>query len=124
MNFTPEIVPHLLGLASHFTQYQLAHTAAFGSAYAWRLFEILKSWQNVGGCTMSITEFQSAIEAPPSALKDFTQLRLRVLDPSINEINEKTPFDAVWDAIRGKQRKVTALKFTFREKAQGSLDFN
>ena len=88
LNFTPEIAPHLLGLRSHFTSYKLKHAASFESVYAWRLFEVLQSWQSTSLYTCAIEDFWETMEAPPSCRKDFKSLRVRVIEPAVAAIKQ------------------------------------
>lgn len=122
LNFTPEIAPHLLGLRKQFTSYKLRHAAAFDSIYAWRLFEILKSWQSTGLYTTSIENFWEAMEAPPSCRKDFKALRIRIIEPAVAAIIAKASMLVEWKPIRAGSRRVTSLEFRFAANPQGQLD--
>lgn len=46
IKFTPDILPHLVKLQSHFTLLELNYVGAFKSANTVRLYHILKSWQS------------------------------------------------------------------------------
>ena len=122
LNFTPEIAPHLLGLRKQFTSYKLRHAAAFDSIYAWRLFEMLKSWQSTGLYTTSIENFWEAMEAPPSSRKDFKALRIRIIEPAVAAIIAKASMLVEWKPIRAGSRRVTSLEFRFATNPQGQLD--
>lgn len=122
LNFSPEIAPHLLGLRKQFTTYKLQHAAAFDSVYAWRLFEVLKSWQSTGLYKTTIEEFWEQMEVPPSCKKDFKALRTRVLVPAISSIEAKTSLLIEWTPVRSGSRRVTGLEFRFAPDPQGRLD--
>lgn len=122
LNFSPEIAPHLLGLRKQFTTYRLQQAAAFDSVYAWRLFELLKSWQSTGFYTTPIEDFWDAMEAPPSCRKDFKALRTRVIEPAIHAITAKAHMMVEWKPVRAGSRRVTALEFRFAPDPQGKLD--
>lgn len=122
LNFSPEIAPHLLGLRKQFTTYKLQHAAAFDSVYAWRLFEVLKSWQSTGFYKTTIEEFWEQMEVPPSCKKDFKALRTRVLIPAISSIEAKTSLLIEWTPVRSGSRRVTGLEFRFSPNPQGRLD--
>jgi plasmid replication initiation protein len=89
LTFTHQIAPHLLGLRSQFTTYKLRSAASFDSIYAWRLFEVLKSWQSTGQYTVEIEDFWDVMDAPASCRKDFGALRARVITPSVAAIQSK-----------------------------------
>jgi plasmid replication initiation protein len=122
LNFSPEIAPHLLGLRQQFTTYKLKHAAAFDSVYAWRLFELLKSWQSTGRYTTAIEAFWEVMEAPPSCRKDFKALRTRVIEPAIAAITAKSEMLVQWTPVRSGSRRVTGLEFRFGVNPQGKLD--
>lgn len=122
LNFSPEIAPHLLGLRKHFTTYKLRQAAAFDTVYAWRLFEVLKSWQSTGLYTTTIEEFWEAMEAPPSCRKDFKALRTRVIEPAVAAIAAKAAMLVEWKPLRAGSRRVTGLEFVFSPDPQGKLD--
>ena len=122
LNFTPEIAPHLLGLRKQFTSYKLRHAAAFDSIYAWRLFEVLKSWQSTGLYTTSIENFWDAMEAPPSCRKDFKALRIRIIEPAVAAITTKASMLVEWKPVRAGSRRVTSLEFRFAPNPQAQLD--
>jgi plasmid replication initiation protein len=122
LNFSPEIAPHLLGLRKQFTTYKLQHAAAFDSVYAWRLFEVLKSWQSTGVYKTTIEDFWEQMEVPPSCKKDFKALRTRVLLPAIASIEAKTSLLIEWTPVRAGSRRVTGLEFRFAPDPQGRLE--
>lgn len=122
LNFSPEIAPHLLGLRKQFTTYKLRHAATFDSVYAWRLFELLKSWQSTGFYTTNIEDFWEAMEVPPSCRKDFKALRTRVIEPAVEAIRAKAAMLVEWKPLRAGSRRVTGLEFRFAPDRQGKLD--
>jgi plasmid replication initiation protein len=121
LNFSPEIAPHLLGLRKQFTTYKLKQAGGLDSVYAWRLFEVLKSWQSTGVYTTTIEDFWNSMEAPPSCRKDFKALRLRIIEPSVASIASKANVQIEWRQIRSGGRRVTGLEFVFAPDPQGKL---
>jgi len=124
LNFSPEIAPHLAGLSKELTSYRLRQAAAFHTVYAWRLFELIKSWESVGAFTMKIEEFWEAMEAPPSCQKDFKALRIRVIEPSVEAIKAKCAMLVEWTPVRAGSRRVIGLEFRFSPDPQGRLDMD
>ena len=124
LNFTPEIAPHLLGLRSHFTSYKLKHAASFESVYAWRLFEVLQSWQSTGLYACAIEDFWETMEAPPAYRKDFKALRVRVIEPAVASIKQHAGLKIDWQAFKSGARRVTSLEFRFGPDEQGRLDLS
>jgi plasmid replication initiation protein len=118
----PDLVPFLFGLRTEFTTYKLKHAAAFRSIYSWRLFECLKSWQGAGRWMPTIAEFQDATEATPTARANFKELRLRVIEPAVKELQEKNGLIVKWSPVKAG-RKVIGLRFEFEPDPQGTLAF-
>lgn len=124
LNFTPEIAPHVLGLGAggHFTTYKLKHSVAFDSIYAWRLYELLKSWMSTGRYEPLIDDFHHSMETPESYRKDFKATRLRVIEPAVRDINAKSDLLIQWNPVRYGSRKVSALEFRFMVNPQQKLE--
>lgn len=62
-----------------------------------------------------------AMNAPSSCRKDFGNLRMRIIEPAINELREKDILVIEWEADRAGM-KVIVLVFRFRPDPQGRLD--
>lgn len=120
LNFTAEIAPHLLGLRLNFTSYKLEHAADLDSIYAWRLFELLKSWQSTGRYTVSLDEFHKVMETPPSFQKNFKDLRVRLIEPAVESINARTNLIVQYAAVKNG-KKVVGLEFRFIPKPQEKI---
>jgi len=112
LNFTPEVAPHLLALRSKFVTYKLKQAAALRSAYSWRLFECLQSWQSTGLWVVGIEEFAHAMDVPDKYRADFTDIRRRVIEPAVAELILKSGLLIEWKT-RKAGRKVTGLEFRF-----------
>lgn len=120
LTFSPHVAPHLLALRKHFTTYKLKQAAALRSVYAWRLFECLKSWESKGIWSPTIEEFQTAMDAPESCRANFKDLRRRIIDPSVIELQTKDGLLIEWEQKKAG-RKVIGLVFKFRQNPQASL---
>jgi plasmid replication initiation protein len=118
VNFSPEVAPFLLGLRKEFTTYKLKHTAALRSVYSWRLMEMFAQYRDTGLVRISFDDFCHAMEAPPSCLKDFGQLRRRVIDPAVAELTGKDGLLIDWAPTKNGGRKVTGLEFKFKPNPQ------
>lgn len=121
LNFSPEIAPHLLGLRHRFTSYKLKQAARFDTVYAWRLYELLKSWSDTGRWSPTVEEFNEIMETPPSFRADFKALRVRCIEPSVEALNAKAGLVVSWKPLRYGARKVSALEFVFAPVAQSDL---
>ena len=115
-----EVVPHLFGLRREFTSYKLKQASALRSKHSWRLFELLRSWQDTGLYQPTIEEFMLAMDVPPSYQKDFKSIRTRVIEPAVKELVQKNNMLITW-TTQNAGRKVIGLEFKFKANPQQKL---
>lgn len=120
ITFSQYVAPHLLALRSQFTTYKLKQAAALRSIYSWRMLECLQSWKSTGKWTVNLEEFCKIMEAPPSCVANFKDLRKRIIEPAITELTTKDAFIIEWNTIKAG-RKVIGLDFQFQLDPQGRL---
>lgn len=111
VQFDQHLSPLLFQLKSYYTQYSLEYILPLRSKYGSRLYELLKSYMNLGSKhTISIDELKQrlGIEGKYPAYADF---RLYVIEPALDEINNMTDI-AVWHKPIKQGRKVTKIEFT------------
>ena len=120
LHWWPEVLPHLSGLSKHFSSYQLQQATALRSTYSWKLLELLNRFKNSGWAEYTIEDFFTSMDAPPS-LQDFGQLRRRVIEPAVKELNEKDGWKISWTPIKAG-RRVKAVRFEFGGKKPPILD--
>ncbi|MBN3780497.1 replication initiation protein [Burkholderia sp. Ac-20345] len=121
IKFSPSIAPYLLGIENEFTKYKLRHAADLRSIYSWRLLEILAQYRDTGFVTITYDDFCQAVGAPDSCVKDSGQLRRRVIEPAVKELQEKNGIAIDWEAVKPSGRKVTGFRFKFKPDPQGRL---
>jgi plasmid replication initiation protein len=121
LGFSHEMTPHLFLLRKEFTSYKLKHAVALRSVYSWRLLELLMQYKSTGLLRISVEDFCHAIEAPPSCVKDFGQLRRRVIEPAVSELMSKDSLLIEWTQTKNGGRKVSGLEFKFSPNPQNSL---
>lgn len=116
----PELLPHLTGLKSQFTQYQLEQTSALRSVYSWRLLELLARFESTGWAEYTVEDFAQAMDATDKQRADFAKLRTKMIEPAVKELVEKDGWEIDWHPIK-RGRKVAAIRFDFRRDPQGRL---
>ena len=105
--------PYLLQLKECFTSYDLYFTLAMKSKYSIRIYELLKSYEYLSGCTIELEELKKFINAEKyTTYKDF---RVNVLDVSLNEINEYGDIDVTYE-VEKQGRKVHKIIFKIKLK--------
>lgn len=113
--FNPVMAPYLLQLKSCFTQYNLIDYLQLPSIYSQRIFEILKSWQNIPEVIISVSELHKILNTPESFRANFKEFRRRVLEKSHSDILEKTDFCYEWEPIK-VGHSVEKIRFIFSSK--------
>lgn len=110
MRFGKDILPYLTGLQREFTRYALSDVAKMTSAYGIRLYELLAQWPD-GHREVSLADLRTWLQLQDRypSIKD---LKRRVLDPAVAQINEHSPLILTWSQ-RKTGRKVTHLIFDY-----------
>lgn len=106
--FSDDITPHFEMLTELFSKsLKQAHTLK--SLYSWRLMELFQHSEN-GLVKISVDEFIAFMEAPQSYALDFFNLKSRVIDVAVNELNIKKQMNISYDTGKTGYR-ITNLVF-------------
>lgn len=119
LHWWPKLLPHLTGLKRQFTSHQLKQASALRSVYSWRLLELLTRFEANGWAEYTVEDFAVAMDAPPS-LTDFAQVKRRIIDPAVKELQAKDGWLIEWKPVKAG-RKVKTLRFKFSRNPQGNL---
>jgi plasmid replication initiation protein len=116
MRFTPDVVPLITRLESHFTSYEIDKVANLSSIYAIRLYELIIQWRD-NGITQryKIDELRSKLGVEPDQYKAMNNFKARVVDLAIKQINEHTDITVKYEQHK-TGRTITAISFTFKQK--------
>ncbi|MFL9951117.1 replication initiation protein [Paraburkholderia agricolaris] len=117
--FSPDLTPHIFLLKSRFVSYQLEFARGLQSIYSWRLLELLMRERDRGMLAITVDDLRATLEIPETYR--FADIKRRVIDMAVNELNEKADLVIQWEAIK-RGRAVYSLRFTFVENPQGKLD--
>lgn len=115
-----EILPHLCGLKSQFTKYQLEQTSALRSAYTWKLLELLTRFESTGRAEYTIEDFAESMGATEKQRENFAKIRTKIIEPAVAELAEKDGWLIQWEPIKAG-RRVKAVRFVFKRDPQGRL---
>ncbi len=118
LSFTPHVVPHLTSLGRDFTKYRLGQVANLRSTYAVRIFEWCIQFADNGWLIVSLDDIRQRLDV---GYKLFNDLRRKVIEPAIKELQAKSNLEIDWEPIK-EGRSVKAIRFTFKEQEQGKLD--
>lgn len=114
--FAPDVVPLITRLEEQFTSYELEQVAPLQSKYAVRLYELLIMWRSVGKTPiLKIEDFRQKIGVGVSEYSVISNLKQRVLEPAIKQINEHTDITASYEQHK-RGRTITGFSFKFKPK--------
>ena len=120
VNFSPEIVPLLTLLTKRFTTYELRYISKLSSSYSIRFYEYLKQHANLKkAITVDLLELREMLQLN-GAYTRFSNLKARVIQPSVDQVNLHTDLAVTWVPVREK-RAVVALKFNIKISDQVEL---
>lgn len=106
-----DLADHLLQLTSFFTSYQFSNVATLVSKYSIRLYELCKSYENLGEFKISLDELKKALAC--DKYERWSEFRKAVFDKQITEINEKTDLFVQYTPIK-KGKKIVSVSFQIR----------
>ncbi|MCY1534001.1 Initiator Replication protein [compost metagenome] len=106
-------------LHSKVTTYDLRRVANLESSHSFRFFEMLMQFRSTGWAYIEVDSLRIALGLG-EAYQRFNNLRQRVIDPAINELKEKSGLEITYE-LKSAGRKVTAIKFMFRDTLQMPL---
>ena len=122
ITFAPDVVPLITRLEQHFTSYQIKQVAQLTGKYAIRLYELLIAWREVGKVPqISLTEFRNKIGVEDDEYMRMSDFKIRVLEPSIKQINEHTDITVAYEQHK-KGRSITGFSFKFKQKPQAKIE--
>lgn len=122
VRFDDDMMPYLLELTKQgafYTKYQLKYVLPMKSQYAIRLYELLKSYQrNNYEWFFEIDVLRKHLNC--EQYTDFYDIRRRVIEPAVAEINEFTDIKIAWEPVK-EGRKVTRVVFYMHGKKENAL---
>ena len=115
ITFAPDVVPLITRLEKHFTSYELKQISQLTSKYAVRLYEILIAWRTVKKTYLELADFREKIGLEPNEYTEMNNLKRRVLEPAINQINKHTDLTVKYEQKK-RGRTIVGFSFSFKEK--------
>ena len=115
VSINPYLSKYLLQLKGNYTQYELWNILSLKGKYAVRLYELLKSYSFQKKIEMDFTHFKQLLCA--EQYDRIFDLKKRVLNPAVKEINELTNLQVNYDTGSAPgSKRITTIKFSIREK--------
>ena len=121
IKLTEDIVPYLFDLKDNFTSYELASALRLTSKYAKRIYQYCSQWKDLGETKKyDLQDFKKMLglldEKGNEKIKQIGQLREKVLDVAVRQINEHTELHISYK-LEKRVRTYTHIVFTVKPQA-------
>lgn len=100
MSASVESMQYMFNLSKEYVKYQLWNILDLKSKHQFRMYEILKQYENKGKIEITIEKLRDLLGIKDKEYQRFTHLRERVLEPCQKALKEKT--DIYFDFKKGK----------------------
>ena len=124
ITFSSMISKHIRDIVTKRSIYRLEQATQLRGQHAIRLFEILQividPETQEGEWIVTLEKFRDLLELP-SAYDRWIDLRKRVIEASLAQINKNTSLKVEWEIEAKEGRQISAVKFTVFESNQLSL---
>jgi len=114
--FSAEVMPYICQLEKQFTKYQLRNISAFKKMYSIRTYELLTQYRTIQCRVINLIDLRCILKLE-GKFKIWSDLKKFVIDPSVEEINEKSDLLVEYELIK-KGRSVDSIKFSIKEKSK------
>lgn len=119
IRFSKPILPFLSNLKAEFTKYLESDIIGMSSPYAIRIYELMMQYRSVGYREINLEELRWMFQLQ-NKYPVWTDLRKRVIDQAIKEINEYSPYKLTIEAKR-TGRKISSIRLEFEDKQKITL---
>lgn len=115
VKFSEDMMPLIFELKQKYTSMLLENFKNLDSVYSLRLYELLCQYQNTGKREITVEDLRFLLDCVETN-KEFKFFKLRVIEPSIKEINEKSNLfihNIIYNRVG---RKINSVTFEFSDK--------
>jgi plasmid replication initiation protein len=110
------IIPYIIDLKEKFTVFKLENILYLNSSYAIKLYQILAQYKQIGEREIAVDEIKNMLGInEQKTYKLFAKIKVKVLEISKREINEKTDLTISYSTIK-TGKKITSIKFKITQK--------
>ncbi len=111
-----DLKPYLLQLKSFFVSYNFYYVLAMRSQYSIRLYELLKSYENLSGMVFELKDLRKLLNLDEGKMERWVDMKRFVIEKAIEEINLLTDLIVEYEPIK-QGRAVHDVKFSMRKKS-------
>ena len=87
IGFNPDLKPFLIHLQGNFTLYAPRYLAHFRSRYSFRIYKLLKQWEDFGKKSFDLAYLHEIMDLPKT-YRNYGRMNERVLAPTTKDIND------------------------------------
>ena len=112
---SPTLTPYLLNLKKNFTTFNIEQAIKFSGKYTTRFYQFLiqAQHQRAKKRTFALEELYELLQLPPTLRGDFSKFKIKVLEPSLAEINAKSDIKAAYEPTKKLRKKVLEITIYF-----------
>ena len=99
-----------INIKKQFTIIRISDLMKFKSIYSIRIYELLKQYESLGYRKMELEELRLSCGIPENRLNIMSNFRMKVLEISKREINEKSDIFIDFKFIK-QSRKIVSIEF-------------
>lgn len=118
LGINPEIRPYIKDLKSAFTKTNFYMLPEFTRPVAWRFYEWFKQFADTGWFIITIDELRRRLDIKDGEYQRFNNLRQRLIDPSIEQVNQVSDILVRLEKTEKRGRSVHKLHFRIEAKPQ------
>lgn len=109
-----DLIPYLLKLKENFTTFNIEQALKFSGKYTTRFYQFLVQAQNQRAKkrTFALEELYELLQLPNS-LRIFKDFKVKVLEPSLAEINAKSDIKVAYEPTKKLRKKVLEITIYF-----------
>jgi plasmid replication initiation protein len=107
--FTPRLKPYLIRLKKYYTRYRMINLIHLENCHSEAMYELLKQFENIGQRRIYLDDLRNMLGLGKK-YPLYSNLRAKVLEPTVSEINEFTDIAVSYEEIK-EGRKIVALHF-------------
>lgn len=118
----PKMLPYYYQLKTEYTPELLNDILKLKSSYSLRLFDLCQAWSRRGSFEVGVEDFKEVMCVPEGTYKSYPDLKRRVIQNAVDEINEKTDLLITFSENRSGRKKVSSFNFFISRKKIGGFE--
>lgn len=123
--FSPNLKPFLLNLRERFTSYSLSIAIKFKSLFSFRIYELLKQYENIGKREIKVSDLRKMLGLDDNIYPLYGNFKQKILKVTQKELKEKSDISFDFDEVKeGQGRTVKAIIFFIHKQEFPNADKN